>query len=258
MPSRVAKEPTAATRTSPIVHLSKLVMGALQLSKLPTEALQLSKLPMEALQLSKFPMEALQLETMVRAMLRMYSSSTNTASGGSDVEMGQVNGGYAKPSGMSQKEILDACSQIKTAIGQLNDNIQTLRRKWKNSLDLADGQTDQRLNEEISALNNLIFSQNRELSNRMTRLKKTPGAGENAQTTSLINSVSKSLFDTFGKYQQAEYEYRRGVNAQVARQYKTVNPQATESEIQAAVENPQGGVFTQAVRVRSDLHTIFR
>ena len=71
------------------------------------------------------------------------------------------------------------------------------------------------------------------------------------QAKQLKGDFEKALKD----YQQEEIGYRQRYREQIARQYRIVNPEATEQEVQEASELDWGseGVFQTAVRITSPI-----
>lgn len=60
--------------------------------------------------------------------------------------------------------------------------------------------------------------------------------------------VDRKLKQVMLEFQQLEQGYRKKLGEQMARQYRIVNPDATEEEVRAAVEDTENNqVFSQAV-----------
>ncbi len=72
------------------------------------------------------------------------------------------------------------------------------------------------------------------------------------QAKQLKNEFEKSLKE----YQQEEVAYRQRYRDQIARQYRIVNPEATEDEVNEAAELDWGseGVFQTAVSIKYQIY----
>ncbi|CRK26260.1 hypothetical protein BN1708_014441 [Verticillium longisporum] len=63
-----------------------------------------------------------------------------------------------------------------------------------------------------------------------------------------VGRVDRRLKQVIQQYQQIESTFRKKTQEQMARQYRIVRPDADESEVRQAVEDPNGGqVFSQAL-----------
>ena len=60
--------------------------------------------------------------------------------------------------------------------------------------------------------------------------------------------MERKLKAAIQEYQQVDKDYRRNLGAQLERQYRIVNPNATEQEVRTAVEDTSNNqIFEQAV-----------
>lgn len=63
-----------------------------------------------------------------------------------------------------------------------------------------------------------------------------------------MGMVDRKLKQAMNEFQQLEQAFRKKLGEQMARQYRIVNPDASDEEVLAAVEDTENNqVFTQAV-----------
>jgi syntaxin 1B/2/3 len=70
--------------------------------------------------------------------------------------------------------------------------------------------------------------------------------GDRAQKTQ-VETAKTRFTGLLNEHQVVEKEFRKKVKDRVERQYKIVNPQATEDEIRQVTESDNPQVFSQAV-----------
>lgn len=70
--------------------------------------------------------------------------------------------------------------------------------------------------------------------------------GDRAQKTQ-VETVKTKFTGLLNEHQVIEKEFRKKVKDRVERQYRIVNPQATEDEIRQVTESDNPQVFSQAV-----------
>ena len=166
---------------------------------------------------------------------------------------GQTNQ-YSQPT-HSPMNVLNECRDTDRAIDSIHQNLERLQYLQQQSIDDPDASQNTRINRELDSLNSETITLYRGLADRVNRIKKMPGAG-NETNIAQVTRVDKKLKDAIQKYQQVDAEFRKKLQAQMARQYRIVRPDANESEVREAVEDTSGGqVFSQAVRNMSPLFT---
>ena len=83
---------------------------------------------------------------------------------------------------------------------------------------------------------------------------------DNQVKSTQINQLKTSFSKQLQEYRQEEANYEKRYREQIARQYRIVNPEASESEIQEAANADWGneGVFQTAVRPSLNCDTELR
>jgi len=162
----------------------------------------------------------------------------------SNVEMSSLQ----KPGSLDRSDpnaILNECRDIDRGIDQVQDNVESLRRLQDRSLIEADATSTRREMDNISSMTMASF---RELTDRVRMVKSVP-EGRQPRNLAQVGRVERRLKEANQEYQQVEAGFRKKTQDQMARQYRIVRPNASESEVRAAVEDTSGNaqVFQQAL-----------
>lgn len=153
-----------------------------------------------------------------------------------------------KPRGLDPSDpnaILNECRDIDRGIDQVQDNVESLRRLQDRSLIEADATATRR---EMDNLSSRTMASFRELTERVRMVKSAP-EGRQPRNAAQVGRVERRLKEANQAYQQVEAGFRKKTQDQMARQYRIVRPDASESEVRAAVEDTSGNaqVFQQAL-----------
>lgn len=139
-----------------------------------------------------------------------------------------------------------------TEVNEIDSDIEIMKRKTQNirsvhqrSLQDIDAQAIETTQEELRKLTEDASASNRALSMKIRILKgKVRGdPGKQAQAERVEKNYKASLIE----YQKAVLEFQERVRSQIKRQVKIVKPDATEEELEAACEDGQGQIFSQAI-----------
>ncbi|PTD12927.1 Syntaxin-like protein psy1, partial [Fusarium culmorum] len=143
--------------------------------------------------------------------------------------------------------ILNECRDIDRGIDTVEQNLEQLRMIQQRTLDDADSSGSSAANRQLDALSTETMSLYRELTERVRTIKSSPEANS-AKNNPHVTRIDRRLKAAITQYQQVESQFRKRTQDQMARQYRIVRPDASEQEIQAAVEDTTGGqVFSQAM-----------
>jgi len=139
-----------------------------------------------------------------------------------------------------------------TEVNEIDADIEVMKRKTQNirsihqrSLQDIDAQTIETTQEELRKLTEDASNSNKALSTKIRILKgKVRGdPGKQAQAARVEKNYKAGLIE----YQKVIVDFQERVRSQIKRQVKIVKPDATEEELEAACEDGQGQVFSQAV-----------
>ncbi|KAL9059910.1 MAG: hypothetical protein Q9162_000980 [Coniocarpon cinnabarinum] len=174
-----------------------------------------------------------------------YSGTTAAGRYGGLGEPGVVRV-EAPPTTLSNQDFLARVENIRGQIRELTQNIGeigSVHQRLISSPDANHAQLDN-LVTNTQILNTKIQSQIRQL--EADALK----SGDNTTKKSQIRTLKGHFKTQLEDYQKEEQAYKRRYQEQIAREYKIVNPEASDSEVREAAEADWGneGVFQTALK----------
>lgn len=148
---------------------------------------------------------------------------------------------------LSDKDFLSQVEGIKKSIRELTtnvDNIATLHQQSLNSTDARGSGPLESLVTDTQVKNTLIKDQIKKLEVDAARSR-----GNQIKDTQ-VRQLKTSFQNQLQLYRQEEAKYEQRYREQIARQYRIVNPEATEAEVQEASQADWGneGVFQTALK----------
>jgi len=159
---------------------------------------------------------------------------------GQDVPMAATSGP------MSNQDFLTRVEGVKSEIRQLTANIAeigTIHQRVLSSPDTSASAQLENIVAQTQILNTRIKDQ--------IKLLETDAAKSNRNQTkdSQIRTLKSNFKSQLEDYQREEQNYRQRYRDQIARQYRIVNPEATDVEVREAADADWGdeGVFQTAV-----------
>lgn len=177
---------------------------------------------------------------------------------------GQQQGGYemqdyqnnsaapsSAPTTLATNDFLQRIAQLRNEIGTVSDNVNAISSLHQRALAESDAglsaQQLERIMTETQAMNRGIRDQLKYLA---TDAAHTQDAGAKHTKEKQVQTMSDNFKRELRKYQEAEQAYQQRYRDQIARQYRIVNPDATEEEVRQAAEADWGneGVFQTALR----------
>jgi len=160
-------------------------------------------------------------------------------------------GAIPAPSGsfISQQAFLERVDFAKSEIKSLSSNIHQIATLHQRALSSPDQNSTQQLENLVTQTqlkNTQIRDQIKYLEADAIKTTDNTKTVKTTQANRLKAEFEKALKD----YREEELDYRNKYRQQIARQYKIVNPDATEQEIQEASELDWGseGVFQTALK----------
>jgi len=178
------------------------------------------------------------------AELRGDSNKLNTRP--TDIEMGQI--GVPNMDSFFQE-----VEYLQSEIQKIYERVRSIEDFHGRSLNILDEQQASRNNQQLDR----VVEETKTIINGVkTRIKaidlmnqKLPAASGDTQIRRTQHSaLTKKFIDAVGHFQNVEREYRQKYRQKMEKQYRIANPQATEQEIQNAVNDESAGqVFAQQV-----------
>ncbi|KAI4867358.1 t-SNARE [Hypoxylon rubiginosum] len=151
---------------------------------------------------------------------------------------------------LAQQDFLGRIQFLRNEIGTLSSNVRSIASLHQRALAEADGgvasQQLERIVADTQTLNGGIRDQLKFLANDANR---TTGAGHSLKERQ-VATIKAEFERELRNYQEEEGSYSQRYRDQIARQYRIVNPDATEDEVHMATEADWGneGVFQTALR----------
>ncbi len=143
--------------------------------------------------------------------------------------------------------ILNECRSIDRGIDQIEQNLNQLRMLQDRSLNEADtsGSSTSR---QLDSLASETMDMYRQLTERVRQVKSQREA-QQPKNAPQVGRVDRRLKQAIQSFQQVESAFRKKTQDQMARQYRIVRPEASESEVRSVVEDTSSGsqVFQQAM-----------
>ncbi|KAK7992862.1 hypothetical protein PG996_012113 [Apiospora saccharicola] len=171
--------------------------------------------------------------------------------GHQDYEMNSYGGAQTTtPPTLSQGDFLQRVGHLRNELQSFQKNVQAISSMHARALDEADNgmsaQQVERLTVETRALIQGIRDQLKFLAQDAANTQD----GSKTTKDNQVNTIKNNFQNELHAYQDAENAYRQRYRDQIARQYRIVNPNATEQEVQEAANTDWGneGVFQTALR----------
>jgi syntaxin 1B/2/3 len=165
---------------------------------------------------------------------------------------GQQRVEYVRPERtvMSNQDFLSRVEAVKADIRTLTTQVGSIASTHQRTLSSPESGSSQQLESIISqtqVLNTSIKDQIKTLEKDAVQSK------DNQVKNTQINQLKTSFQKQLQEYRQEEASYERRYREQIARQYRIVNPEASDSEVQEAANADWGneGVFQTAVRLNT-------
>jgi syntaxin 1B/2/3 len=164
----------------------------------------------------------------------------------------QYNNHAPAANALSQGDFLSRVSAIRSEIQSLGVNVQNIETLHQRALTSNDGNAQRQLDDLVAQTqlkNTAIRGQISQLKGDAERT--TDGSfGLKKRQYEIINNEFKTAIQ---KFIQEEQQYKERYRDQIARQYRIINPDASEDEVRQAAEMDWGneGIFQTAVRVPS-------
>ncbi|KAI1270070.1 SNARE domain-containing protein [Xylariaceae sp. FL1019] len=169
-----------------------------------------------------------------------------------DVEMNQYPPQHQQPAASDTYDIdhyLNEITRTRTAITWLAQSVETVRNLQQRSLSSLESHgSNQALDSEVANTQAQIRGIRADLNTLAADAARTT---DGSQTTKLsqIRTTRSAFQEVLSTYLSEESAYKKSRRDDFARQYRVVNPDASEGEVDAAAEdNSEGGVFQNALK----------
>ncbi|OBT61525.1 hypothetical protein VE03_09135 [Pseudogymnoascus sp. 23342-1-I1] len=143
--------------------------------------------------------------------------------------------------------ILNECREIHKGIDAVEHNLVTIKTLQQRALDDPGFSQQSDTNSQLDSMNSEIMAMYRSLAARIKTLKQK-AESSSPKNAPQLGKVDRKLKAAINQYQNVESDFRKKLQAQMARQYKIVRPNASDAEVREAVEDISNQqVFSQAL-----------
>ena len=143
--------------------------------------------------------------------------------------------------------ILNECRDIDKGIDSIQRNLDRLRFLQQRAIDDPDASQGTQTNRELDSLSTDTMTLYRSFAARIKTIKQQKESGE-PRNAPQVGLVDRKLKAAINEYQQVDRDFRHKLSEQMARQYRIVRPDASDQEVQEAIQDTSNNqVFSQAV-----------
>jgi syntaxin 1B/2/3 len=144
--------------------------------------------------------------------------------------------------------ILNECKDIGLGIDKIENNLERLRSLQQRALDDPDSSAQSNTNMQLDSLTSETMTLYREFAGRIRSIKQRPDSGS-PRNASQVKNIDRRLKTAIQQYQRLESDFRAKLRDQMARQYRIVNPNASQAEVESVVSDTSANqqVFSQAL-----------
>ncbi|KAF2418481.1 putative syntaxin-like protein psy1 [Tothia fuscella] len=151
------------------------------------------------------------------------------------------------PNVMSNQDFLTRVDGVRKQIDSLSNQVSSIASAHQRAISSPDGGSSAQVEHLVSqtqVLNTQIKDQIKYLETDAAR------SGGNVTKDSQIRNLKSQFTSRLEQYRQEESQYKKRYQEQIARQYKIVNPEASEDEVREAAQANWGdeGVFQTALK----------
>ncbi|OBT53808.1 hypothetical protein VE04_04806 [Pseudogymnoascus sp. 24MN13] len=133
--------------------------------------------------------------------------------------------------------ILNECREIDKGIDSIERNLETIRMLQQRALDDTDSSQQSPTNSQLDSMSSETMTMYRSYAARIKTLKQQPESGS-PKNAPQLGKVDRKLKVAINQYQNVESDFRKKLQAQMARQYRIVRPDASDTAVRKAVEDP--------------------
>lgn len=156
-------------------------------------------------------------------------------------------GTYGAQSRRDPNAILNECRDIDRGIDSIQRNLERLRFLQQRAIDDPDASQGTQTNRELDSLSSDTMTLYRSFAARIKTIKSQKESGE-PRNAPQVGLVHRKLQSAINEYQNVEKDFRHKLSAQMERQYRIVRPDASDQEVQEAIQDTSNNqVFSQAV-----------
>jgi syntaxin 1B/2/3 len=143
--------------------------------------------------------------------------------------------------------ILNECKKIDSGINSIERDLEQLKILQQRSLDDPDSSIQSSTNRQLDSMSAHIMAQCQTFAKRIKEIKQQPDSGS-PRNAPQVGKVDRRLKAAVQQYQTVESDFRARLQDQMARQYRIVNPNASQAEVNRVVSDTSNQqIFSQAL-----------
>jgi syntaxin 1B/2/3 len=149
---------------------------------------------------------------------------------------------------LSREDYLSRIEGVKARIVQLTSDIQAIASVHQRML----SSPDNRSSSELESIVSQTQIRNTQIKDEIKFLEKDAAREpNNSFKRSQVEALKRSFKSQLEGFQREEADYSKRYREAIGRQYRIINPEATDAEVKEAANSDWGdeGIFTQAVSV---------
>ena len=161
--------------------------------------------------------------------------------------MNGQTGAYGAQPSRDPNAILNECRDIDRGIDSIQRNLERLSFLQQRAIDDPDASQNTQTNRELDSLSSDTMTLYRSFAARIKTIKSQKESGD-PRNKPQVGLVDRKLKTAINEYQTVESDFRHKLAAQMERQYRIVRPDASDQEVQEAIQDTSNNqVFSQAV-----------
>ncbi|KAH7380384.1 t-SNARE [Phaeosphaeria sp. MPI-PUGE-AT-0046c] len=147
---------------------------------------------------------------------------------------------------MSRDDYLQRIESVKAEIGRLTSDVQSIANIHQRML----SSPDNRSSAELEAIVTQTQIRNTSIKDQIRFLEGDASRGGDSFKGSQVQSLKRSFKAQLESFQKEEADYSKRYRDAIGRQYRIINPEATDAEVNEAANADWGdeGIFTQALK----------
>jgi len=156
------------------------------------------------------------------------------------------------PEAAFMKEFFQEVNTIKAGMGTIKRNMEQVEELYGKTVAAVNAEESSKNSEELEKL---IDRTNIAATDVQTKLKEMDKANKKLEKgtaqfrirTNMHGTLTKNFLELMSKYQELQTKYKNKFKDRITRQVKIVNPDATQEEIEEAIESGNTQVFTDQI-----------
>jgi len=203
------------------------------------------------------------MEDRLKELRKGNSEASSNPIATEDVELG-LGKGKNNDDGNSEfmNEFFQDVGAIKTAMGNIKRNIKLVEDKYKQSLTSVNmdqgNKSGNEIQQLIDATNKLVTDVRSMLETMKKKNQQYDAKGASSTETRIRSNMQQTLTQKFlevaQEYQEVQTSYKNKYQEKIERQYKIAKPDATQSEIEDAIESGDSSKVFATQILDSHLH----